>query len=220
MKSSEIKIFYDRFGKKQDSQSFYEDSALDDIIIHAHLADAEKVFEFGCGTGRFAARLLVEHLSPSATYLGCDLSPTMVGLAKERLSIYPERAQVLRSKEKINFPLSNNSVDRVISTYVLDLLPETGVREFFIEAHRVLNEKGKLCLISLTEGTTLLSRVVSAGWDMIFHLHPLLVGGCRPIHLENYADPHYWEVEYRNVTIAFGIPSEVLIAKPKHFDSA
>jgi len=220
MKSSEIQIFYDRFGKKQDSQSFYEDSALDDLIIHAHLADAEKVFEFGCGTGRFAARLLAEHFSPSATYLGCDLSSTMVGLAKERLSIYPEHAQVLQSEEKVSFPLPNNSVNRVISTYVLDLLPEAGIREFFLDAHRVLNDKGKLCLISLTEGTTLFSRVVSAGWDTIFHLHPSLVGGCRPIHLEKYTDPHYWEVEYGNVSIAFGIPSEVLIARPKHFDSA
>ena len=216
MKSSEIQTFYDRFGKKQDSQSFYEDPALDDMLIHAHFADAKKVFEFGCGTGRFAARLLTEHLSSSATYLGCDLSSTMVGLAKERLAIYPERAQVLQSAEKVNFPLPNDSVDRVISTYVLDLLPETAVREFFREAQRVLNVGGKLCLTSLTEGTTLLSRIVSVGWNTIFHLHPALVGGCRPIHLEEYVDSHNWEVEYSNVTIAFGVPSEVLITRLKH----
>ena len=31
-------------------------------------------------------------------------------------------------------------------------------------------------------------------------------------------NPNHWELEYRNVVIAFGVPSEVLIAKAK--DSA
>ena len=103
MKPSEIQAFYDSFGKKQDTQSFYEDSALDELIAHAHFSEAEKVFEFGCGTGRFADRLLKEYLPSSASYLGCDLSSTMVGLAKERLAKYAERAQVLQSDDKMDF---------------------------------------------------------------------------------------------------------------------
>jgi ubiquinone/menaquinone biosynthesis C-methylase UbiE len=58
LKPSEAKAFYDRFGKKQDDQSFYEDLATDDLIAHARLGEAEKVLEFGCGTGRFAYRIL------------------------------------------------------------------------------------------------------------------------------------------------------------------
>ncbi|MEJ2728573.1 MAG: hypothetical protein P8185_08685 [Deltaproteobacteria bacterium] len=42
---SQARIFYDRFGKKQDTQAFYEDAALDDLIAHA-----ERVFEFGCSS--------------------------------------------------------------------------------------------------------------------------------------------------------------------------
>ena len=215
MKPSEVQNFYNGFGKKQDSQGFYEDPALDDLIIHAHFTDAEKVFEFGCGTGRFALRLLADSLPPSATYLGCDLSQTMVKLARERLTIYSGRAQVLQAEEKVSFPLPNHSVDRVASTYVLDLLSETNIKEFFREADRVLTVEGKLCLISLTKGTTFLSRVVSAGWDTIYHFRPSLVGGCRPIRLDEYIDPDTWELEYGNVTIAFGVPSEVLIANRK-----
>jgi len=216
MKLSEIQAFYDSFGKKQDTQSFYEDSALDELIAHAHFAEAEKVFEFGCGTGRFADRLLAEHLSSSATYLGCDLSSTMVGLAKEQLAKYAERAQVLQSDDKMIFSLPDNSVDRVVSTYVLDLLSEMDIEAFLREAHRVLNNEGKLCLVSLTKGTTFLSRAVSAVWDGIFRLRPALVGGCRPISLTRHIDPTHWELEYQNVVIAFGVPSEVLIVHPIH----
>ena len=55
---SQAQTFYDRFGRKQDAQAFYEDGALDDLIDHAAFEQVEKVFELGCGTGRFASRLL------------------------------------------------------------------------------------------------------------------------------------------------------------------
>lgn len=59
---SQARRFYDHFGAKQDSQAFYEDAALDDLMRHADCAQAQSVFEFGCGTGRFAAQLLTKHL--------------------------------------------------------------------------------------------------------------------------------------------------------------
>ena len=215
LKPARIQAYYDRFGKLQDTQGFYEDPALDDLVAHARLAEAENIFEFGCGTGRLAARLLAEHLPASATYLGCDLSRTMVGLAKERLADYAGRAQVIQADGAIRFPLSDHSVDRVISTYVLDLLPETRIGEFLHESHRVLKDEGRLCLVSLTNGTTLLSKLVSSGWAGLFRWRASWVGGCRPISLEQQVDPDLWEAEYRNVVIAFGVPSEVLIARPQ-----
>ena len=42
---SAAQAFYDRvaFGKKQDYQGFYEDSALDDLIAHAGFQDARTI---------------------------------------------------------------------------------------------------------------------------------------------------------------------------------
>jgi len=100
---SQARTFYDRFGKKQDTQAFYEDAVLDDVIDHAAFEQAEKVFEFGCGTGRFASRLLVKHLSPSASYLGIDLSQTMIAIAEQRVLPYKERAKVAQSDGSMHF---------------------------------------------------------------------------------------------------------------------
>ena len=66
---SAARAYYDRFGKKLDSQSFYEDPALDELIAHANFGEARSVFEFGCGTGKFAARILESHLPSPAGYL-------------------------------------------------------------------------------------------------------------------------------------------------------
>jgi SAM-dependent methyltransferase len=97
LEPSEARAFYDRFGKKQNAQAFYEEPVLKNLVDHAHFDAAKKVFEFGCGTGRFADHLLARNLRASATYLGCDLSPTMVRLAKQRLAAHAERAQVVQS---------------------------------------------------------------------------------------------------------------------------
>jgi len=131
---SQARTFYDRFGKKQDTQAFYEDAALDDLIAHAAFEQAKKVFEFGCGTGRFASRLLAKHLSPSASYLGIDLSQTKITIAAQRILPYKERAKVSQSDGSMHFPLPDHSVDLVVTTYVLDLLPETDVRQASCEA--------------------------------------------------------------------------------------
>jgi len=212
---SQARTFYDRFGKKQDAQAFYEDAALDDLVAHAAFDQAEKVFELGCGTGRLALRLLSKHLPASASYLGIDLSRTMIAIAERRISPYAGRAKAVQSDGSLRFPLGDRSVDRVVSTYVLDLLPETDIREAVLEARRVLVPGGKLCLVSLTHGVTFASRIVCSAWSAAFRLHAPLVGGCRPIRLESFIDRASWSVDYRSAIIRFGVPSEVLIASPK-----
>lgn len=211
--------FYDRFGKKQDAQAFYEDAALDELIAHSDFGQAEKVLEFGCGTGRFASRLLAEHLSPSASYLGIDLSQTMIALAQQRLAAYPGRAQVMQSDGSIHFPLPDHSVDRVVSTYVLDLLSETDARQAIAEAFRVLKPDGRLCLVSLAYGVTFPSRLVCAVWQQLFRLHAPLVGGCRPIRLgrlldAQVRDAQVWAIRHHRIITRFGVPSEVIVARP------
>lgn len=207
--------FYDRFGKKQDTQDFYEDASLDDLIAHADFRHAEHVFEFGCGTGRFASRLLSQELSSSATYLGVDLSQTMISIAEPRVASFAARAKVMQTDGSMTFPLADESVDRVISTYVFDLLSDEDMQRAVAEAYRVLIPTGTLCIVSLTHGTTLLSRMVSGVWSFLCRLYAPMVGGCRPIKLKPLLDPEAWSVQYQNRVKQFGVTSEVLIAEKK-----
>jgi ubiquinone/menaquinone biosynthesis C-methylase UbiE len=212
---SQAQSFYDRFGKKQDAQAFYEDAALEDLIAHAAFERAEAVLELGCGTGRFALRLLNKHLPAGASYLGIDISQVMIRIAEQRVSPYKGQAKVIQSDGTLRFPVSSRAVDRVVSTYVLDLLSETDICEALSEAHRVLMPRGKLCLVSLTNGVTFTSRIVSALWSAVFRLHAPWVGGCRPIQIASFLDQQSWSVDYRKVVTQSGVPSEVLIASLK-----
>lgn len=209
----EARAYYDRMGRFQDSQRFYEDPAVEELFEHADLSTAADIFEFGCGTGRLASDLLAHRLSRRAAYTACDISRTMVNLARERLAPYGDRARVIRTGDSLEFPLGDSSVDRVIATYVLDLLPDTDIDAFFREAHRTLRPGGRLCVAGLTPGTTPVSKVVSAVWSALFRLRPTLVGGCRPMQLTWAIDSGLWAIEHRQVVVAYGVPSEVLVAR-------
>ncbi|MFQ5351241.1 MAG: class I SAM-dependent methyltransferase, partial [Thermoanaerobaculia bacterium] len=92
---AEARTFYDRFGPRQDRQAFYEDAALEGLLAEGGFEGARSVAEFGCGTGRFAEILLAEKLPAEAVYLGVDLSPRMVELARTRLARFGGRARVV-----------------------------------------------------------------------------------------------------------------------------
>jgi len=210
----EARAFYDRFGSKQDSQAFYEDRAVEDLIGHADLAHAVRVLEFGCGTGRLALRLLSRELPREARYLGLDVSSTMVALASSRLSPYRDRAEVRPSDGSVALPVPDASVDRVVSTYVTDLLSDADVGALLGEARRVLVPDGRLCLVGITHGVGLVGRVVSRGWSAVHRLLPSLVGGCRPMSLAPRVTGPDWAIVHSAVIQAWGIPSEVLVAGP------
>ena len=118
----EARRTYDRIGSLQDSQAFYEDRATSLVLVHGDFTSAEFVFEFGCGTGRFALRLFEEYLSDMARYRGVDVSPKMVRLAQTRLASYSPRAEVVLTEGKPPVDEPAESYDRFVSNYVFDLL--------------------------------------------------------------------------------------------------
>ena len=209
----QVRAFYDRFGARQDAQAFYEDAALTELVLHADFEAAGRVYELGCGTGRFARRLLERHLPDGATYLGVDLSATMVELARGRLAPFGARAEVRLSDGAPAVDAPTASVDRVVSLYVLDLLPESEIRSFVRDAARALAPGGRICLVSLTHGEGPLSRAVVGGWRLLFRLSPRLVGGCRPIRLLDFLAGGSWQVLCHRVVVAWGVPSEVVVAE-------
>jgi ubiquinone/menaquinone biosynthesis C-methylase UbiE len=207
------KRFYDRFGRKQDWQSFYENRALQALIDNANFPQANAVTEFGCGTGRFAERLLATHLAAEATYWGCDISTTMVDLAAKRVRPYGDRATIVQTNGDTDLPLPDQRFDRFVSTYVLDILTDADIRRVIEEANRVLRSEGLIGLVSITDGANPFSRRVMSAWKRIHKLRPSLVGGCRPISLLTYVTPPDWEIVHHGSVVAFGITSEVVVAR-------
>jgi ubiquinone/menaquinone biosynthesis C-methylase UbiE len=209
----EARKFYDRMGAKQDTQGFYEDAATGDLVAHGSFEEARAVVEFGCGTGRFAKSLLEQYTPPTATYLGVDVSPRMVEVARGRLEPFGERASVRLTDGDPRIDAPDGSCDRFVSNYVLDLLSDEDGTAVVREASRILQTGGLLCLVSLTFGFTRISRIVSRTWSRLHAYRPSLVGGCRPIELLDFLPEADWKIRHRRCLTPFGVPSEVVVAE-------
>jgi len=172
-----VKRFYDRLGSAQDWQGFYETPAIKELVGHSAFDTSHSVFEFGCGTGALASRLLQAQLPADARYVGVDISSTMVSLALSRLKSWSGQARVYQTDGSPRIPEADSSFDRFVSTYVLDLLAPDFIERLLPEAHRVLVPGGKLCLVSMTFGESPLSRSVCWGWQRLWRLSPGIVGG-------------------------------------------
>jgi ubiquinone/menaquinone biosynthesis C-methylase UbiE len=207
---ADVETFYDAFGARQDGAGYYEDVTLAELKRFAKFESATSIVEFGCGTGRIAEEML--SLS-SVSYWGCDVSATMIELSRSRLAKFGERVTLLKSSGETKLPLQDESCDRFVSNYVLDILSADEIESVLGEAQRILKPNGLLCLTGLTFGEGLFSKAWTAFWNLRFDLNPKWVGGCRPVALTGFLSG--WELVHRNVLTVRGISSEVVVAKKR-----
>lgn len=210
---AEARRVYDRIGRAQDTQAFYEDRATAEALACADPGSAHAVFEYGCGTGRFAETLLAERLPPDAVYRGVDVSPVMVDLARTRLARFGERAGVRLTEGGPPSDEPTAAYDRFFSNFVLDLLSERDAERVVAEAHRILRRGGLVALCSLTEGFTLPTRVFAWVWMRLHALRPALVGGCRPIELLRVLPETQWRIRHHARVSPLGVPLEAVVAE-------
>lgn len=200
----EARVIYDAYGGRQESQAWYEDAAFDALLRHGGFATAQTVVEVGCGTGRLAERLLREALPDGARYLGLDISETMVALTRERLVPWSGRAEVRQSDGGFDLP----PADRVVSTFVLDLLSDADIEAFLGAAAGALAPGGRLCLASLAT-----AGLVNRVWAVAYRLLPRRLGGCRPVALVERLAPHGLTLRQQITVRSRGLGSQVLIAE-------
>lgn len=202
-----LKQHYDALGGGQDAEAWYEDPALDELCKWGGFGKARNVVEIGCGTGRFAERLLRDHMALDAAYFGLDLSPVMAGLSTTRLSPFGDRCRIVTGDVVEGLPIADHSVDRVVAAFVLDLLQHQDIHNVLKEVRRVLVPDGLFCAASLAPGQTAAQRIRGLGWRIIQWLTPLRVGGCRPLSLpdllqKDWRIQNYVQCNIKNCAVA------------------
>jgi len=208
----QARAVYDRIGRVQDWQAFSEDATTDRLAANADLTGVQTIFEFGCGTGRLAAHLLTA-LPPSVNYLGVDISPVMIDLATSRLAAWGERAKTVLVDGSVPLPADDGFADRVLSTFVFDLLDGEYARAVLDDLRRILARGGRLCLASLTHGDRPLEQAVSRGWTGLWRVAPQFVGGCRPIAVSALLGDD-WHIQHHSHVHRWGLVTDVVIATP------
>ena len=135
------------------SKNYYEENDVYEIFsiaedypnkIYEYLSSKVKgkvVLDLGCGTGKFMQKFYKE----TSKYYGLDLSSSQLNIAKTKVS-GDNVDFICCSAEEI--PLLDNSVDVIISTWVLGTILEVDRRNKVLkEMKRVLKKDGEIYLV-------------------------------------------------------------------------
>ncbi len=114
---------------------------LPPIVAHARrLGRPLRVLEVACGTGRLTGQLL--RALPDAQYVGVDLSPYYVSVARDRVDHPSARFEAANAE---SLPFADGSFDAVCCIYLFHELPRNARRTVWAQMHRVLRPGG--CLV-------------------------------------------------------------------------
>lgn len=188
-------------------------AALTESSVHrrvrllARQAACEKLLEAGIGTGTEYAGLAGD--AGRSLCVGIDLSAAMLKRASRSFNrIHGARGEMCRADVRA-LPFGTGSFDCVLSSFVIDLLPESDIPITLREFHRVLRRGGTLVLAVMGEQPPVLQGI----WMLLYRLLPALVGGCRPVHAAERLRVPDWSLEGREMVIQNGFRSEVLVAR-------
>jgi len=128
--------------------------------------------------------------------------------------------EYLESGNPSNLIIKDESIDRFVSTYCLDLMSEEDMYKVLDKAATYLHPTdGLLLLVGITWGYkySIKTCVMTAVWELLYKCNIKKVGGCRPQTLLPYLKARGWRIEEVVHTLPNGFPwmvSEVISARP------
>ena len=203
--AKDARSFYDRLGRRYNWAEHYEGRARRRALELLGAAPGTRVLEVGVGTGRDHARIASAVL-PGGLALGVDISAVMLRLTAERSLAALVEADVRA------LPIEDAVFDAVYTAYVLDLVALDDLPGVLAELRRTLRPSGRLVAVSLTDGTTMASRVMMTAWTRLHRINARAVGGCRPLQLSGLLGEAGFTMQVREVAVQLGVPSEVIVA--------
>ncbi len=194
---SKVVPFYDFWGK------LTEQKAIDEAINISGIPNNSKVLDIGVGTGQLFEKVL--NLNTQGFNTGIDLSPAMLAKAKDRLSSASNN-YALNAGNAYRLPFKDESFDYVLSSYVLDLLPEKDFDIILAEFRRVMKKGADGLVLTMSMGSRWYNKI----WFLLAEYFPSLLTNCRPVDLSHYIESSGFKIIERRFVSQNTFPSDII----------
>jgi ubiquinone/menaquinone biosynthesis C-methylase UbiE len=174
----------------------------------AQLAPGDAVLEVAVGTGVLFSR--VARVKGLERCIGVELASGMLHEAQRRLQPLLRPPNALCRGDARQLPFPAQTFDLILNAYMLDLLPEDDIREVLKEFRQTVKPAGRLVLLTMAKQ----NRLLQGAWMWLYGRWPALVGGCRPIRLDEFLAATGWRVDLHEMVSQCGFRSELIRARP------
>lgn len=126
--------FYNAWSKLTESE------AADKVIELSDIKSGDHIIEIACGTGLVFKEIL--RRNPNGQNLGIDLSEVMLSRAKNLLKNENPEHYKLRQGDVFDLNINNETYDKLVNNFMIDLMPEEKFDEILREFYRILKPNG------------------------------------------------------------------------------
>jgi len=173
-------------------------------------APGELILEPGFGSGQALAALAGAAGETGRVY-GIDVSDGMVEVTRRRLERLGLTGRVVLTRgDAAAMSYENSFFDAVFMSFTLELFPDDLMPVVLRECARVLKEKGRICVASMSSRGKdgLMTR-----WYRWAHVHFPGFVDCRPIDARGTLETAGFRISEERVLSMWGLPVEILLAK-------
>lgn len=186
--------------------------AIADSRVRRHVCELVReagggnVVDAGCGAGSLLIQLA--RGNPHGLTVGLDLAPGMLAAARRRIARERIRGAEVRCGDVRELMFADGSVDVLVCSYVLDILPPDAIHTALTEFRRVLRPGGRLVLVNVTPAEQRRHRLP----EVLYGSALPLTSNCRAIRTA----PLMRQLGFTDITRRYvsqlGLPSEVVVA--------
>jgi ubiquinone/menaquinone biosynthesis C-methylase UbiE len=204
------KSAYDRMSPMYDLMAGSSEMPLMEAGLKMLAVQAgEIVLEIGPGTGK-ALVDINQNIGDTGRVHGLDLSPGMLHQAQRRLAkVGCQNPLVLIEGDGTHLPYGNRCFNAVFLSFTLELFDSPEIPLVLSECRRVLNEGGRLGVVSMlmTDHPSWIVRLYE--W---FHVHLPAYVDCRPIEAHAMIEAAGFRVMNQQIRSMWGLPVEMVTA--------
>ncbi|NHK30120.1 MAG: methyltransferase domain-containing protein [Asgard group archaeon] len=202
---------YNKMSKWYDLFSSFEKRYRKEGLRKLDIKSEETILEVGFGTGHSLVKI-AKQVGEKGFVHGIDISEGMIKKTLKRIHKAKVQENIyLICGDATQLPYIDEMFDSIFICFTIELFDFDDISKILTEAKRVLEEEGRICIITLSNRkTNLMTKIYN-----LFHKKMPKIVDCRPIGLRKFIDDVSLTISDTKEMMMWGLPVDIIVAKKK-----